>query len=258
LRRFPFKRRVLVVGEGRETEYNYFIGFRKAFEKELEATATSISVKRGNGGDARGIVQNAIKEAKNFEPDRKRGDRVFLVMDTEGPGAVPGGGRAPELPAAERLAMDSGIEIVYSSPAIEFWLLCHFQKISRGAFKNCEAVCDELNKEKYWKTLCNSQYDKADQDVFDRLSDYFSFARAQSLEIDLHHLRTTCAARKTNPSTQVYELIAILIGSQSGEKCPIEGTWKLIGDDSVEMKCKKGGKMPNHSDKAAHWKLATS
>jgi hypothetical protein len=26
------KRRILIVGEGRETEYNYFVGFRNAFE----------------------------------------------------------------------------------------------------------------------------------------------------------------------------------------------------------------------------------
>lgn len=95
---FALKRRVLIVGEGRETEYNYFVGFRNAFERELEATATSVSVRRGNGGDARGIVENAIKEAKRFQPDRKRGDRVILLLDTEG------AGRAPELPYAEKLA----------------------------------------------------------------------------------------------------------------------------------------------------------
>ena len=51
MRKFPSKRRILIVGEGRETEYNYFVGFRNAFENELEASATSISVKRGNGGE---------------------------------------------------------------------------------------------------------------------------------------------------------------------------------------------------------------
>ena len=64
--KFASKRRILIVGEGRETEYNYFVGFRNRFENELEATATSIRVKRGKGGDARGIVENAIKEAKNW------------------------------------------------------------------------------------------------------------------------------------------------------------------------------------------------
>ena len=95
---FQIKRRVLIVGDGRETEYNYFVGFRNAFEVELNATGTSLSVARGKGGDARRIVKNAVSQARAFKPDRKRGDRVFLLLDTEGPG------RAPELPGAEKLA----------------------------------------------------------------------------------------------------------------------------------------------------------
>lgn len=111
--RLAQRRRVLIVGEGRETEYNYFVGFRNANQKELEAAATSVSVVRGRGGDATNIVRNAIKEARRFQPDRRRGDRVFLAMDTEG------AGRAPELPAAKRLARDHGIEIVSSCPSFE-------------------------------------------------------------------------------------------------------------------------------------------
>jgi hypothetical protein len=66
LNKFAIKRRVLIVGEGRETEYNYFVGFRNALEEQLEAMATSVSVKRGKGGNAQNIVENAIKEAKKF------------------------------------------------------------------------------------------------------------------------------------------------------------------------------------------------
>jgi len=249
LSKFASKRRVLIVGEGRETEYNYFVRFRNAFEKELVATATSVSVRRGRGGDAHNIVQNAIKEAKKFKPDRKRGDRVFLLLDTEGTG------RSPELPAAERLARKQGVEIIYSCPAIEYWLLCHFPKIPRGNFKDCAAVESELNKVKHWGSVCNTKYDKADQDIFDRLSPLLNRARAQALEIDLHHLRNTGSALRTNPSTQVYELIAILIGTQTGEKCPSAGAWKLIGDARVTIQLNKGDEMPTYENKEAHWQL---
>jgi hypothetical protein len=146
LSKLSLNRRILIVGEGRETEYNYFVGFRTAFEDFLKATATSVSVKRGRGGDACGIVRNAIKEAEKFEPDHKCGDRVFLLLDVEGTGNVPGRGRAPELPAAEKLAAENEIEIVYSAPSFEYWLLCHFAKASRGHFADCDAVISMLNK----------------------------------------------------------------------------------------------------------------
>jgi hypothetical protein len=249
LSKFALKRRVLIVGEGRETEYNYFVGFRNAFQDELEATATSVSVARGRGGNARGIVENAIKGAKKFQLDRKRGDRVFLLLDTEGIG------RAPELPEAERLAKNNSIEIVYSCPAFEYWLLCHFQNISRRHFKDCDAVVADLDKNNKWDTVCKTKYDKADQDIFDRLSNLLDVARVQSLEIDLHHLQSTATARCVNPSTQVYELIANLIGARTGAKCPITSTWKLIGDARVTTQLNKGDKMPSHNDNAAHWQL---
>lgn len=245
--KLALKRRILVVGEGRETEYNYFVGFRNAFEEEFEATATSVSVARGKGGNARNIVENAIKEAKMFKPDRKRGDRIFLLLDTEGPG------RAPELPAADKLAKTHDIEIVYSCPAFEYWLLCHFRQISRGYFNDCDAVIAALDKK--WSFICKTQYNKADKDVFDRLSDLLDVARAQALAIDLHHLRLQGATRRVNPSTQIYELIAILIGARTGEKCPITGTWKLIGDASVTIQRNKGNDMPTYSKNAANWQL---
>ncbi|MGL4421494.1 MAG: RloB family protein [Gemmataceae bacterium] len=240
-------RRILIVGEGRETEYNYFVGFRKAFESKLEATATSVSVKRGKGGDARQIVKTAINELKKFKPDPKAGDRVFLLLDTEG------AGRAAELPAAELLAKKNNIEIIYSSPAFEYWLLCHFQKPPRRHFKNCETVIVELNKQ--WSGVCKTQYDKADQDLFNRLKEFLSTACTQALEIDTHLTKTSQTAVKINPSTQVYELIAILIGAYSGDRCPIAGEWKLVADKTAVIKLQKGDPVPDHGDASAHWQL---
>jgi hypothetical protein len=247
MKKFPPKRRVLIVGEGRETEYNYMVGFRNAFTEELDAMAISVSVARGKGGDARGIVERAIHEANKFDPNRRLGDRVFLLLDTEGVG------RAPELPAAEKLAKEHEIEIVYSSPAFEYWLLCHFEKISRRYFKDCDAVVVELNKK--WNTVCTTQYEKADNDVFDRLSNRLNLACDQALKIDLYHQRLHGATLRENPSTQVYELIAILIGARSDKKCPITGTWKLLRDARVTVELEKGVNMPRYGDTSAHWRL---
>lgn len=244
---YAIKSRVLIVGEGRETEYNYFVGFRNAFEDELEAAAIAVSVARGKGGDARRIVKNAIHKAKKFAPDRKRGDRVFLLLDTEGPG------RAPELPEAERLAAKHGIEIVYSCPSFEYWLLCHFKKVARSYFKDCEAVIEEMNKK--WKQVCNTLYNKADKDVFERLSDNLETARTQALEIDLHHLTSVESGLRVNPSTQVYELVAILIGARSGERCPIQGEWKLVADPTVAIRLEKGDVIPNRGEQSSNWRI---
>jgi hypothetical protein len=169
------------------------------------------------------------------------------LLDTEG------AGRAPELPEAEKLAQKGRVEIVYSCPVFEYWLLCHFTQIPRAHFKDCDAVIEELDKQKRWGSVCKIKYDKADRDVFDRLSNSLETARAQALEIDRHHLSLNANAHRVNPSTQVYELVAILIGARSGEKCPITGTWKLVGDTSVAIELTKGDVMPLHKDKVVCW-----
>lgn len=240
------KRRILIVGEGRETEYNYFVGYRNAFESELEAASVSITVRRGKGGDARSIVMTAIAEARKFEPNRKLGDHVYLLLDTEG------AGRAPELHAAEVLAKQKDIEIVYSSPAFEYWLLCHFANIPRGYFNDCSAVITELNK--HWKSVCKSEYDKADIGVFDRLSSRLQIARTQALEIDLANIRIGNIPAKSNPSSQVYELIARLIGVQSNERCPIGGNWKPLGETSIST-FSKGDLLPQLNSEIVVWQL---
>lgn len=242
------KRRILIVGEGRETEYNYFVGFRNAFRDQLNATATSVKVARGKGKSATQIVKHAIFQRKLFKPDTARGDRVFLLMDTEG------AGRESELPAAERLAKKEKIEIIYSSPAFEYWLLCHFDSASRRIFKDCHAVITELNNQNRWSKVSNSPYDKSDDQLFSRLSEQLTIARAQSLEVDLHHSRTG-NARRRNPSTQVYELIATLIGVRTGEKCPVDGKWILIGKSEISCQVKQGEGMPNHDGDVAHWQI---
>lgn len=245
--KLAINRRILIVGEGRETEYNYFVGFRNAYEDILKATTTSVSVARGRGGNARGIVENAIKALKKFQPDRKRGDRVFLLLDTEG------AGRAPELPDAEKLAAKHGVEIVYSCPAFEYWLLCHFARASRGHFADCQAVINALDAQ--WSSVSKAAYDKADLDLFARLSTLLDAARTQSLQIDLHHIGISGTARRTNPSTQVYELIGILIGAKSGESCPLSGTWKWFGDAQTTVELRKGCAMPGWDGKEARWHL---
>lgn len=62
-------------------------------------------------------------------------------------------------------------------------------------------------------------------------------------------------AHRTNPSAQVYELIAILTGAHTGEKCPIAGTWELVGDPNVTTQLNKGDEMPLHNDSTAYWQL---
>jgi hypothetical protein len=238
-------RRVLIVGEGQETEYNYFVGLRNHHSERLREIATSVSVARGKGGNASNIVQHAIKESIKFKPDWKKGDRVFLLLDTEGVG------RAPELPAAEKLALQHKIEIVYSSPAFEYWLLCHFGNLPKNYMNDCAAVVRCLNK--VWGTVSKEDYNKADERIFGRLSNLLESARLQSLQLDLEYLATQREPVKQNPSSQVYELVARLLGTESRIQCPLNGPWTPLCSINVS-EFVKGQVVPELEGNVVIWK----
>jgi len=238
-------KRILFVGEGQETEYNYFVGLRNHYAVRLREMATSVSVARGKGGNASNIVQHAVKEAKKFQPDWKRGDRVFLLLDTEGVG------RTPELPNAEKLAEKHKVEIIYSSPAFEYWLLCHFDCVPKSYMGDCAAVVRHLNK--VWRTVSKEDYNKSDERVFKRLSGFLEKARFQSLKVDLEYVATDRDPVKQNPSSQVYEIVARLLGTESTEICPLTGPWTPL-IDLVVVELAKGMAVPELKGEVVTWK----
>lgn len=115
------------------------------------------------------------------------------------------------MPDAEGLAQRNNIEIIYSSPALEYWFRRHFANCPRSHFADGAAVIGELDK--HWNNVCKAAYNKADRDIFDRLSPLLNTAREQALRTDPQHIAQSGQYRRINPSTQVYELIALLLGS---------------------------------------------
>ena len=71
-------------------------------------------------------------------------------------------------------------------------------------------------------------------------------------------MATPAAVKKIVPLTPLLFgliVIAILIGARTHERCPISGTWKLIGDASVTIQLDKGNIMPAHNNNAPSWQL---
>lgn len=240
-------KRFLIVGEGQETEYNYFVGMRNRFRDRLRELATSVAVALGKGGSAKQIVQHAAKELRKFKPDPRRGDRVFLLLDTEG-----SHGNSSDLREAEDLAAKNAIEIVYSAPAFEYWLLCHFNNASRSTLKDCAAAIQSLDR--LWGEVASSRYEKTDDKIFSRLSDRLDIARDQALAIDIHNLQTDGECVKRNPSSQVYELVARMLGCESKTKCPIAGAWESL-KGSQKAHFQKGELLPELDGEAVTWRL---
>jgi len=195
----PVKTTVLIVGEGRETEPNYFRALRS---EESVDRRFAITVKKGRGISREDVVNQAVKLKAQADSHGKGFDEVWCVLDVETPGA------RESLNRALAKAKEHGITACLSNPCFEVWLLSHFEKKAR-AYNDCDAVIARLNK--HWAKVCAEDYRKNDENVYGRVSDLTQTAIENAQWVrDTHHgsIEETADA---NSSTEVYRLVRRLL-----------------------------------------------
>ncbi len=200
LRGRPLKTTVLIVGEGRETEVNYFDQLKRL---DSVAERFTVTVKKGPGFNPERVVQETVKHKQRAEIREAPYDEVWCVLDTEG------AEKRDSLDKASRLANQNGIRLSVSNPSFEVWFLAHFVRTSRG-FNDCDAVIVELNK--HWSHVSKASYDKSDEQVFQRLQDRLEDALRNARQVrEKDHKHPDIG--ECNSSTEVYLLIEHLLGT---------------------------------------------
>jgi len=194
----PLKRTVLIVGEGRETEPNYFYGLKL---EDAVAARSAVTVKRGPGFSPEQVVQKAIQLRDTAKRHGKVFDEVWCVLDVEGIE------KRESLNNARDLAREAGITLCLSNPCFEVWFLAHFVKKAR-AYNDCDDVVSHLNK--HWQKHFRQDYEKSDEAVYRRLRDWTEEAVENARWVrEIHHQGIPDTA-KCNSSTEVYRLVAHL------------------------------------------------
>jgi hypothetical protein len=190
---------VLIVGEGRETEANYFNGLKRLDEVSARFT---ITVKRGRGSNPESVVQEAIGHKQVAERRSEDYDEVWCVLDVEGPD------KRESLGKARTLANQNGIRLCLSNPSFEVWFLAHFVR-TRRSFRDGAAVIVELNR--HWPRVSAAAYNKSDEQVFERLEGLLEegVRQAKAVRENDHHEADTADC---NSSTEVYRLVEHLLG----------------------------------------------
>jgi len=188
--------RVLIVGEGRETERNYFDGLKR---EGFARTHFTVIVRRGKGGTRLEIAQHAVDEKNN---SRETFDEVWCVMDVEGPEIH------DEMRQALELLERNKIQPALSNPAIEVWFLAHFKKTGR-VFLDGAAAKSQLGT--HWRKHFHKDYDKADERIYQRLAPLTDPAIANAQWVRKHH-HSDRAVINSNSSTDVDLLVGKLLG----------------------------------------------
>jgi RloB-like protein len=181
---------ILIICEGRQTEPNYLRGLCE----EHGINRANVTIVSGDGEtDAVRLVQKA---QRRFEIDRDF-DAVFVVCDCVDDTLVDAKARA-----ARSMKNVSGeflaVELIVSSPCFEFWLLLHFEYVTRP-FQTAEAVVDALRRHV-------TDYDKADRLIFAKVAAGLDRAlgNAARLKAEL------TAVGAVSPDTDMPKLVARL------------------------------------------------
>ncbi|ERT06937.1 rloB-like family protein [Lyngbya aestuarii BL J] len=182
---------ILIVVEGKETEYNYF----NDLKAELRLPTTEIKLHSGSGGDPCQIVEkaNSYQNQMTSKPDE-----IFCVFDHDN--------KPEKYEQAIKKAQDYGFEdSITSIPCFEIWLLLHFRFTTRS-FQNCSEVETQVQRELVNTSSVNktTNYEKS-QDYYNLLKDKLNQAieNAERLEKEQQEMGQVHA----NPSTKVHLLV---------------------------------------------------
>ncbi len=191
--------RVLIVGEGRETERNYF----DALKREDSVTVRfHVTVKKGKGGTREQIARHAV-DCKNEDPEDY--DHVFCVMDVEKQS------HAKSLGKALTLLRNNGIIACLSNPSFEIWLNAHFERTS-AAFLSANSALLRLNGN--WKKHFGCDYAKSDASHHSRLMTRRPNALRNAKDVrETDHGRAKSIV-PCNSATDVYRLVGWLLGKR--------------------------------------------
>jgi len=128
--RRPIKTTILIVGEGRETEPNYFDGLKR--ENDV-AARFAVTIKKGHGFSPQRVVDDTINHKNRAESRGEDFDEVWCVLDVEG------SKKRKSLEKAITIAQRNGIRTCLSNPSFEVWLLSHFEGKGKP-YNDCDAV----------------------------------------------------------------------------------------------------------------------
>lgn len=186
---------ILIVCEDAKSSPAYF----KDIRKRLRLTTTEVEVCGEECGSAPiSVVEFAIQRAKANKKEGRAPEHVFCVVDVDGHTTLKQGRqRSEDFNRAARLAGQSHIEYIVSSPCFERWYLVHFEPGDRP-YDRCDPLIKHLKKHL-------RSYDKGTFSDFDKL-----WALVDQAVLHAERLRAT---RQEDQDRRAYTDVDLVVGA---------------------------------------------
>ena len=193
VRRYTKKRSVKSIYlfcEGEKTERFYFEQLRQ----ELRGFGFIVKVKKTNKTDPLGLMREALSFKKHEGEGFFDCDELYCVLDCDS--------HSDEiLGKARKFAEENSINLIFSNPSFEYWILAHFEKVNN--------VCDNSQiTSKLRKHL--GDYEKNDINIFKKINDKIETAISNAKSVNASKEDFEIFSRNSNPFTNVFEFIEYL------------------------------------------------
>jgi hypothetical protein len=194
----PRKRTLLIQCEGQKTEPNYLDELCKAcgVRQRME-----IQVKRGKGQNAVVTVDSAVAEGNRRRLGEKVYDDVWCVLDVEH------AAHEAKLTEAITLAEQHDIRLFLSNPSFEVWLIAHFERTKRDF---ADGGAAEAHLDIHWRRSFGGGYQKGDAKLYAKLAGRLN-AALDNAQWVLENFHANASCRDSNASTEVYQLVRMLL-----------------------------------------------
>lgn len=194
-------RTILIVTEGSKTEPSYF----RTLKSRHRLLSVEVSIEASDGSDPHSILQSAC----NLREERHRVaksntriapyDEVWIVFDTEGAQHH----RHQQIPSVLAKASQKNVNVAWSNPCFEFWLLLHVSDRQKP-YSDCRAVNHDLksvdNLPGYSKSMDMAPFMERVQ---------IACERAAKCNDERHQGESYT----NNPSTVVHRLVELLLAN---------------------------------------------
>ena len=173
--------------EGEKTEKNYF----RKLKIDERVPGLIIKIISPKTCDPLEIIKYAYTYAKS--KGFQKGDTLYCVFDRDD-------NSDQKLQQAEKFAKANNLNIIFSNPCFEYWILSHFEYYANS----CEYPELKSKIELYIKP-----YKKNDSEIYNKTKDKLPEAIRNSKKILKKHKENGIPqiSRNSNPSTKVFELI---------------------------------------------------
>ncbi|MFP5041138.1 RloB family protein [Parasediminibacterium sp. JCM 36343] len=196
----------LIVCEDENTEPEYFEHFQKQIPKD-----TIFLKPVGTGRDAKGVVEQAIKERDKLSLEAKKDvDVVWAVFDKDD--ADENATKIKRFEDAFEIAKDNSIEPAYSNEVFELWLLLHLTNVD-SAISLPRAEVYNLLQEKIRKNKAYSTfvYEHGNANILEIIYEIGNQALAISRAEVLFEKQRRHKPIEANSSTTVHMLVKKLL-----------------------------------------------